>query len=109
MNKNTKIRNTADDDHNAKKPFIGTIQQAKEWQRNNNYIQTGYRIGYNSTRLAFKSLFQLHNETGNVWTHLLGAIFFVVIGFYAIMYMQALKPEISADFCPVKPQECTVD
>jgi predicted membrane channel-forming protein YqfA (hemolysin III family) len=29
----------------------------------------------------------LHNETGNVWTHLLGAVFFVVIGFYVTMYM----------------------
>jgi hypothetical protein len=31
MSENTQIRKTSEDDHNAKKPFIGTIQQAKEW------------------------------------------------------------------------------
>jgi hypothetical protein len=25
------------------------------------------------------------------------------------MYMQALKPDVSTDFCPAKLQECTVD
>jgi len=34
----------------------------------NAYIHTGYRINYNNFKKAFKSMFMLHNETGNIWT-----------------------------------------
>ena len=39
--------------------------------QDNNFILKGYRIDY-SLKDTFRSLFRLHNETGNVWTHLLG-------------------------------------
>lgn len=39
--------------------------------RDNEYIITGYRANW-SVRDTLRSLFLLHNETGNVWTHLLG-------------------------------------
>jgi len=42
----------------------------------NEYIKTGYRINFNSYWKLTKSLFMLHNETINVWTHLLGLIIF---------------------------------
>lgn len=48
----------------------------------NAYIHTGYRINYNNFKKAFKSMFMLHNETGNIWTHLLGFIFVVVLMIY---------------------------
>lgn len=35
-------------------------------------ILSGYRVPYRSWRYYFYSAFQLHNETLNVWTHLLG-------------------------------------
>ncbi|KAI4895322.1 hypothetical protein NFI96_009025, partial [Prochilodus magdalenae] len=38
------------------------------------YVHTGYRPLHQSWRYYFLSLFQLHNETMNVWTHLLGAL-----------------------------------
>lgn len=41
----------------ANGPFIGTAIQAPMWQRNNPNIKSGYRIGYNTNWLAFKSLF----------------------------------------------------
>lgn len=43
--------------------------------RFNQYILSGYRAGYDY-RTAVLSLFQLHNETGNIWSHLLPAVFF---------------------------------
>jgi hypothetical protein len=67
--------------------FIGTIRQADEWQRSNKYIKNGYRIGYNTNSLALRSLFQIHNETSNVWSHLLGSLLFVAMGIYVAMYM----------------------
>jgi adiponectin receptor len=42
------------------------------------FILTGYRVHF-SLRLCLRSLFHVHNETGNVWTHLLGAIAFVAL------------------------------
>ena len=49
----------------------------KELQ-DNEYITTGYRV-----ELGFwdsvKSLFGLHNETGNIWTHLIGTLSVLVL------------------------------
>jgi adiponectin receptor len=43
-----------------------------EYLRDNEYIVTGYRA---DTGLwgSLRSLFRLHNESGNIWTHLCGA------------------------------------
>lgn len=41
-------------------------------QRDNRYILRYYRSGYGFKR-SLRSLFSLHNETGNIWTHLIGA------------------------------------
>ena len=38
----------------------------------NEFILHGYRINFNTKMKIFKSLFMLHNETVNVWSHLLG-------------------------------------
>ena len=40
------------------------------------FITTGYRVSF-TPRLALASLFRVHNETGNIWTHLLGFAYFV--------------------------------
>lgn len=42
----------------------------------NKNIRTGYRINFDSYWKLTKSLFMIHNETINVWTHLLGMMFF---------------------------------
>lgn len=53
-----------------------TYSQLPFYLRDNDYIWTGYRAHY-SFYECFRSMFQWHNETGNIWTHLLGALFFV--------------------------------
>ena len=45
----------------------------------NKYILTGYRINYDSWPAILKSIFQWHNETMNIWTHLVGFIVYVII------------------------------
>ncbi|GAB5589200.1 inc metabolism membrane protein [Umbelopsis nana] len=52
-----------------------------EWQENQ-YILSGYRF-YQSNRACLKSIFALHNETMNIWSHLLGFVFFAGLGVYA--------------------------
>lgn len=54
-------------------PYQLDWQQLDEYAHDNEYIKKHYRylpnIGY-----AIKSIWYLHNETGNIWLHLLGAI-----------------------------------
>jgi adiponectin receptor len=45
----------------------------------NEFIQRGYRIGFNSVGKVLKSLFKLHNESVNVWSHMLGVLTFLVL------------------------------
>ncbi|KAK3990991.1 hemolysin-III related-domain-containing protein [Cladorrhinum sp. PSN332] len=52
-----------------------------EWRQDNAYIISGYRPTSNSFSLSFSSLLYLHNETINIWSHLLGAVLFTICGF----------------------------
>ncbi|KAL0936237.1 ADIPOR-like receptor SPBC12C2.09c [Colletotrichum truncatum] len=47
------------------------------WRRDNSYILSGYRPDSNSYIGSFKSLGYLHNESVNIWSHLLGALAFL--------------------------------
>ena len=53
-------------------PYIGPQEEACAHDVYNRHILTGYRINYNTWGVTLKSLFQCHNETINVWTHLAG-------------------------------------
>ncbi|XP_028394172.1 progestin and adipoQ receptor family member 3-like [Dendronephthya gigantea] len=50
--------------------------------RGNPYITSGYRA-YLSFRKCLTSLFQLNNETMNIWTHLLGFVIFFILFIYS--------------------------
>ncbi|CAM1507534.1 Fc.00g071750.m01.CDS01 [Cosmosporella sp. VM-42] len=52
------------------------------WRRDNHYIRTGYRHSRSSYKHSFQSLFYLHNESVNIWSHLLPAMAFIVGSFY---------------------------
>ncbi|KAI9014597.1 hemolysin-III related-domain-containing protein [Phycomyces nitens] len=51
-----------------------------EWQENE-YVHSGYRF-YQSSRACLRSIFMIHNETMNIWSHLLGFIFFACLSIY---------------------------
>jgi Haemolysin-III related len=61
------------------KTFIGHLMFAPAFLKDNEYILRGYRIGFNTKKLILRSLFMLHNETVNVWTHLIGVLVFLVL------------------------------
>jgi len=46
-----------------------------EFLKHNPFITNGYR-GTLSWKSCIKSMFRLHTETGNIWTHLLGVVLF---------------------------------
>ncbi len=78
--------------------FVGKFHEAPEFLRDNEFIHSGYRINFNSTWKIFKSLFVLHNEFVNVWTHILGAIFVVLLILYTSMYITSHKSELIEAF-----------
>eukprot|EP00300_Choanocystis_sp_HF-7_P033738 c46152_g1_i1.p1 GENE.c46152_g1_i1~~c46152_g1_i1.p1 ORF type:complete len:307 (-),score=63.58 c46152_g1_i1:201-1121(-) len=54
------------------------------WAQQNELIRTCYRCEMNAVE-ALKSIFQIHCETGNIWTHLIPGIVSLVLGFgYAL-------------------------
>lgn len=49
------------------------------WLRDNEYLRHGYRPPMQSFRKCFGSMFRMHTETWNIWTHLVGMAMFCVI------------------------------
>ena len=67
-------------------PFIGTRDQAEAWMTTNKYINTGFRVNFNTPEKATNSMFKIHNETTNIWSHLVGALFFAWIAVYMTIF-----------------------
>ena len=57
-----------------KKPRIVNSDEAYPFQIGNQYILKGYRKDYETYSDFFRSLFQVHNQVMNIWTHLIGAL-----------------------------------
>ncbi|KAI7888849.1 hemolysin-III related-domain-containing protein [Mucor mucedo] len=56
----------------------------KEWQENE-YVLSGYRF-YQSSHACLRSIFMLHNETLNIWSHLVGFIIMSGLSIYGFNY-----------------------
>ncbi|EEB07743.1 hemolysin-III family protein [Schizosaccharomyces japonicus yFS275] len=51
--------------------------EIQPWQQDNQYIVRAYRPASNSFLRSIQSIGHIHNETVNIWTHLLGALYFL--------------------------------
>ena len=60
-----------------------------KWMQDNHYIHTGYRAPSNSYTTSARSIGHIHNETVNIWTHLLGALLAVTTA--AFLYI-SIRP-----------------
>jgi adiponectin receptor len=84
--------------------LVGTVKKAEEtiehaltvlwkdlphWQQDNHYIHSGYRPASYSFQKSFASLGYLHNESVNIYSHLIGAAIFSICG--AVLY-KVIKP-----------------
>jgi len=74
-----------DDDEIRKKERVDsnflalyTFNELPSWLQFNNYIHCGYRKNLSFAN-CLRSIFRWHNESGNIWTHLIAAIAFVGI------------------------------
>jgi adiponectin receptor len=54
-----------------------TSDQIPDWQRDNRHIVRGYRPGRADNLVS--SLTSMHNETCNIYTHLIGALLLPII------------------------------
>lgn len=66
--------------------------ELEEWQRDNLYINTGYRPISRSCTQSWKSWFYLHNETVNIYTHLIGALAVIPTWYYIQQVILARYP-----------------
>jgi adiponectin receptor len=48
------------------------------WMKNNEFLHFGHRPELSNFAECFQSIFRIHTETGNIWTHLIGFVAFVV-------------------------------
>ncbi|VDN55882.1 unnamed protein product [Dracunculus medinensis] len=48
-----------------------------DWLQDNEYLRTGHRPPLPSFGSCVKSIFSLHTETGNIWTHMYGCAAFI--------------------------------
>jgi len=82
-----------------------------DWSKDNSYLHTGHRYPKESYCMCFRSMMRWHSETGNIWTHLVGAalILGVIVYFIQIPVVRFVAPAeekaiiilflISAFFC----------
>jgi adiponectin receptor len=61
----------------------------EHWMQDNHHIQSNYRRASYSYARSFASIFHVHNETVNIWTHLLPAM--LSLPSAAVLY-NTLKP-----------------
>jgi adiponectin receptor len=58
------------------------------WQKDNEHLLYGHRPELSSAAECFKSIFRIHTETGNIWTHMIG--FFVCLVITFVFYVNPL-------------------
>ena len=68
-----------------------TYNEVPKYQQDNEYIRKGYLKNCDSIKKVFKSLFMIHNETVNIWSHLLGAILINCLIIYTAFFITNYK------------------
>ncbi|GAA5949078.1 hypothetical protein JCM21900_004851 [Sporobolomyces salmonicolor] len=60
-----------------------TFDQLAPWQKDNKFVRSGYRRLTRSYWKCLGTIFQVHNESVNIWTHLFGSLLAV----FAVAYL----------------------
>lgn len=58
------------------------FQHLPQWLQDNDYLHASHRPPLPSFSACFRSIFRIHSETGNIWTHLLGCVAFIGVAVY---------------------------
>ncbi|KAK7194046.1 adiponectin receptor protein 1 [Novymonas esmeraldas] len=60
------------------------LRSIPDWLKGNPFILGSYRAGY-STKQCIQSVFALHNETLNIWTHLVGFVIVLALSLHILI------------------------
>ncbi|KAM7508256.1 hypothetical protein LguiA_018709 [Lonicera macranthoides] len=74
---------------NSKRWDLTSFEELPEYMKDNEYILKHYRAEW-PLKQAFLSVFRWHNETLNVWTHLIGFVLFVGLTIANLMHVPQL-------------------
>ncbi|CAI4223810.1 unnamed protein product [Auanema sp. JU1783] len=58
------------------------FESLPDWLQDNEYLRTGHRPPIPSFSNCFKSIFELHTESGNIWTHMYGCVAFIGVAIW---------------------------
>lgn len=61
------------------------------WLRDNDFIQTGYRLNYENSCEVAQTMCKCHNETVNVWSHFLGMLTFFGLALAIIICFNSVE------------------
>lgn len=80
------------------------FEALEHWRQDSHYIVGSYRKTANSYRKSYASIFKIHNETVNIWSHLIPALLSmpIALGFYYHLqsrYERASKGDVVAIGC----------
>ena len=105
--KEPEVRKRTEDDASgsrlevAGRPTLLSFDEMPQWFQddNNEWVIRGYRPISDSVRVSFRSWRYLHNETVNIYTHLIPAFVFLFGEWYILQYLAARYSRvISVDF-----------
>lgn len=77
-------------------PPLLSYDELPAWYQDNVFIRHGYRPISNSVAKSFHSLFYIHNETINIYTHLLPAIALVIGEAVVLRHLHLTYPNVTA-------------
>ena len=78
-------------DTNTSKKLL-EYDEIPSWHQDNEYILSGYRPETNSTKMCFASWLYIHNETANIYSHLVPAIAAIVAEMMLFRFFQVRYP-----------------
>ncbi|KIN05001.1 hypothetical protein OIDMADRAFT_101848 [Oidiodendron maius Zn] len=81
----------------SRRPTLSSFEELPKWYQDNPFILRGYRPVSDSFRLCWESWFYLHNETVNIFSHLVPAIYFLTAQWLISRYLSAHYPDSSVE------------
>lgn len=78
---------------------LRTWDEIEYWQKDNNHIRGGYYPSTGRVICTVKSLYRIHNETGNIYTHLVPGLFTLSCLIFLNLSYPLLVFTVGSTFC----------
>lgn len=71
-----------------------SYEMLPKWMKDNHFIHNGYRPPLGSMKACVWSVLRLHTESGNIWTHLIGFVLFVLLWATHMQKLENLRDQL---------------